>query len=208
LPRAVPDMTERYFHPAALVESDQIGSGTRVWAFAHVMAGARIGRNCNVGDHAFVETGAVVGDNVTLKNNVCVWLGVTLEDDVFVGPNASFTNDRHPRSPRMPQVRGRYERPEGWLLPTVVERGVSIGANATILPGLRLGRYSMIGAGAVVTADVPPFALVVGSAARQIADLCRCGHKLTGDYRSAKCGECGETPEMRCHPVEMEALTR
>ena len=200
-------MSERYFHPAALVESDQIGPGTRVWAFAHVMRGTQIGSNCNIGDHAFVEAGAVVGDNVTLKNNVCVWLGVTLEDDVFVGPNATFTNDRHPRSPRMPQVRGRYERPDSWMLPTVVERGVSIGANATILPGVRLGRYSMIAAGAVVTEDVPPFALVVGSPARQIGDICRCGQRLSGDFRSATCTHCDETPEMRCHPSELEALT-
>lgn len=93
------------------------------------------------------------------------------------------------------------------MLPTVVERGVSIGANATILPGLRLGRYSMIAAGAVVTGDVPPFALVVGSPARQIGDICRCGQRLSGDFRSAICTQCGETPETRCHPSELEALT-
>ena len=105
------------YHPAALVETDDIGAGTRVWAFAHVMRGARVGSNCNVGDHAFVEAGAVVGNNVTLKNNVCVWAGVTLEDDVFVGPNATFTNDRYPRSPRMPEAAARYETPERWLSP-------------------------------------------------------------------------------------------
>lgn len=190
-------MAERYYHPAALVEADDVGSGTRVWAFAHVMRGARIGRCCNIGDHAFVESGAVVGDNVTLKNNVCVWMGVTLGDDVFVGPNATFTNDRHPRSPRMPQVAEKYGSVDNWLLPTIVEQGVSIGANATILPGLRLGRFSMIAAGSVVTSDVPPFALVVGSPARVVGHVCRCGQKLAGSYLAATCEACGETPEMR-----------
>ena len=149
-----------------------------MWAFAHVMRGARIGGNCNLGDHAFVESGATVGNNVTLKNNVCVWMGVTLEDDVFVGPNATFTNDRHPRSPRMPEAAARYESTDRWLSPTVVERGVSIGGNATILPGIRLGRYSMIAAGSIVTADVPPFALMVGAPARLVGHVCRCGQKL------------------------------
>ncbi|MEX2315992.1 MAG: acyltransferase [Pirellulales bacterium] len=199
-------MSERFFHPAALVESDQIGVGTRVWAFAHVMAGAVVGGHCNLGDHAFLESGATIGNNVTVKNNVCVWSGVTLEDDVFVGPNVSFTNDRYPRSPRMAQVAARYERPERWLLPTVVERGASIGANATILPGIRLGRYSMIAAGALVTADVPPFALMVGSPARRVACVCRCGRKLSGSYRAATCEHCGEGPEFRCHKSELEAL--
>jgi acetyltransferase-like isoleucine patch superfamily enzyme len=199
-------MTDNLCHPTALVESVQVGPGTRVWAFAHVMAGARVGRNCNLGDHTFVESGAIVGNNVTVKNNVCIWAGITLEDDVFVGPNVAFTNDRYPRSPRMPQVRERYERFERWLEPTVVERGATIGANATVLPGTRLGRYSMIAAGAVVTADVPPFALMVGSPARRVADVCRCGQKLAGGYLTAGCDRCGETPEARC-PSEREALT-
>jgi acetyltransferase-like isoleucine patch superfamily enzyme len=199
-------MANGNFHPTALVESAQIGDGTRVWAFAHVMAGARVGSNCNLGDHTFVEGGAVIGNNVTLKNNVCVWAGITLEDDVFVGPNVAFTNDRFPRSPRMTQVRERYSRPDHWLEATVVECGATIGANATVLPGIRLGRYSMVAAGAVVTVDVPPFALVVGSAARRVADVCRCGQKLAGDYRSTACVECGETPAMRCLTTELEAL--
>jgi acetyltransferase-like isoleucine patch superfamily enzyme len=194
------------YHPAALVESDEIGAGTRVWAFAHVMRGARIGERCNIGDHAFVESGAVVGNNVTLKNNVCVWAGVTLDDDVFVGPNATFTNDRHPRSPRMPQAAARYENTDGWLLPTVVERGVSIGANATIVPGVRLGRYCMIAAGSVVTADVPPFALMMGAPARAVGNVCRCGQKLLGDYRATICDACRETPQMRCEQLELETI--
>ena len=199
-------MTKKHIHPAALVESDQIGPGTRVWAFAHVMAGATIGSHCNLGDHSFVEAGASIGNNVTLKNHVCVWAGLVLEDDVFVGPHVTFTNDRNPRSPRMAQAADRYERPENWQLPTVVERGASLGANATILPGIRVGRYSMVAAGAVVTADVAPFALVVGSPARQVADVCRCGQRLPGSYRTAACIHCGETPAVRCEVSELEAI--
>jgi len=200
-------MINTYFHPAALVEADDIGAGTRVWAFAHIMRGARIGRCCNIGDHAFVEAGAVVGNNVTLKNNVCVWMGVTLEDDVFVGPNATFTNDRRPRSPRMPHAAARYKALESWLSPTVVERGVSIGANATILPGIRMGRYSMIAAGSVVTHDVPAFALMIGSPARVVGYVCRCGQKLRDSYLAATCDACGETPQMRCQHTELEAVS-
>ena len=201
-------MSDSYFHPAAIVESDAIGAGTRIWAFAHVMAGARIGANCNFGDHTFVESGASIGNNVTIKNNVCVWLGITIEDDVFIGPNVALTNGRGPRSAGMPEVQARNQRTENWLLPTVVERGASIGANATILPGVRLGRYSMVGAGAVVTRDVPPFALVIGSPARIVGNVCRCGMRLSDSYQQATCDECGETPEMRCYPSELEIASR
>jgi acetyltransferase-like isoleucine patch superfamily enzyme len=168
------------------------------------MAQARIGSNCNFGDHTFIETGATIGDNVTVKNNVCVWAGVTLQDDVFVGPNATFTNDRFPRSPRMPQAAERYRDCEQWLLPTIVERGATIGANATILPGFRLGRYCMIGAGALVTSYVSPFALLVGAPARQIGYVCRCGQRLDDCYRTATCAQCGETPAMRCTTLELK----
>jgi UDP-2-acetamido-3-amino-2,3-dideoxy-glucuronate N-acetyltransferase len=190
-------MADAFVHPTALVESDQVGSDTRIWAYAHVLAGARIGRRCNVGDHAFVESEAVIGNNVTLKNGVCVWDGVTLEDDVFVGPNVAFTNDRYPRSPRMARAGERYTCPSRWRLTTVVERGASIGANATILPGVRIGRYSLIAAGAAVTRDVEPFALMVGAPARQVGDVCRCGQRLSGSFRTTTCPHCGETPEVR-----------
>ncbi len=184
-------------HPSALVETEQIGEETNVWAFAHVMQGARIGAQVNIGDHAFVEGGAVIGDRVTLKNRVCVWEGITIESDVFVGPCVTFTNDKHPRSPRMERVRARYSSRQGWLVPTLVRRGCSIGAAATICPGIELGAYSMIGAGSVVTKNVPPFALVCGSPATHVADVCSCGQKLAGLFDQAACAHCGETPQER-----------
>lgn len=184
-------------HPSALVESEAIGEGTRVWAFAHILPGAIIGRNANIGDHAFIEGGAVIGDNVTVKNYVAVWDGVTLADDVFVGPHVAFTNDRYPRSPRMESARSRYTRRERWLCRTVVQRGCSIGANATILPGLTLGAFSFIAAGAVVTRDVPPFALMQGTPAVHAADVCGCGRRLSGSYRESPCEHCGEVPADR-----------
>src|SRR5207342_2050632 len=146
-----------YFcHPNALCESKEIGSGTRVWAFAHILPGARIGADCNICDGVFVENDVIVGDRVTVKCGVQLWDGVRLEDDVFVGPNATFTNDRFPRSRQYPAA-----FPE-----TVVETGASIGANATLLPGIEIGANAMVGAGAVVTRSVPPNAIVVGNPAR------------------------------------------
>ncbi|MDE0865584.1 MAG: acyltransferase [Rubripirellula sp.] len=181
-------------HPRALVDDPQcLGTGTAVWAFAHVMAGAQVGAQCNIGDHAFIESGAKVGDRVTIKNQVLLWEGVTIEDDVFVGPRATFTNDRYPRSARMEQAREKYSAKENWLLRTTVRQGCSIGANATICPGLELGRYSMIAAGAVVTADVEPYSLVMGIPARHVGYSCGCGERLTGHYKHANCEHCGET---------------
>ncbi len=147
-----------FIHPQALVESPHVGDGTRVWAFAHVLPDAVIGRECNICDGVFVENDVVVGDRVTVKCGVQLWDGVTLEDDVFVGPNATFTNDPFPRSRQRPE---RFSR-------TVVRRGASIGANATILPGLTIGQHALVGAGSVVTRDVPAYAVVVGNPARII----------------------------------------
>jgi UDP-2-acetamido-3-amino-2,3-dideoxy-glucuronate N-acetyltransferase len=149
-------MAESFRHPQAIVESDRIGRGTRIWAFAHVLPGAVVGEDCNICDHTFIENDVVVGDRVTIKCGVQLWDGVRLEDDVFVGPNATFTNDPFPRSrahlPAHPK--------------TVVRAGASIGANATILPGLTIGPRAMIGAGAVVTRSVPANAVVAGNPAR------------------------------------------
>ncbi len=145
-----------FVHPNALCESANIGAGTRIWAFAHVLPKATIGKDCHICDQVFIENDVVVGDRVTVKCGVQLWDGVTLEDDVFVGPNVTFTNDRMPRSKHYPAEFAK----------TLVCRGASIGANATILPGLVIGHDAMIGAGSVVTQSVPPHAIVVGNPAR------------------------------------------
>ncbi len=177
-----------FIHPTALNESGTVGKGTRIWAFAHVMKGAVVGERCNIGDHAFVENGAVLGNGVTVKNGVCVWEGITLEDYVFVGPNAVFTNDLWPRSPRNPVAEARY-RDKRWLVPTRVACGATIGANATVLCGVHIGRYALIAAGAVVTTDVPDHALMLGVPARRVGWVCACGAKLPD--RKLHCKECG-----------------
>jgi acetyltransferase-like isoleucine patch superfamily enzyme len=149
-------MNPPFIHPQALVETDRIGPGTRVWAFAHILPKAVIGADCNICDHVFIENDVRVGDRVTVKCGVQLWDGLRVEDDVFIGPNATFTNDPTPRSRRhLP----RY--PE-----TLIQRGASVGAGATILPGLTIGMGAMVGAGAVVTRSVPPHAVVVGNPAR------------------------------------------
>jgi UDP-2-acetamido-3-amino-2,3-dideoxy-glucuronate N-acetyltransferase len=172
-------MKDVFVHDKALCESDDVGPGTRVWAFAHVMAGARIGADCNVCDHAFIETGAVVGDRVTVKNNVLLWDKVTVEDDVFLGPNAVFTNDLVPRA--------ALKKDPSAFAPTLVRRGASIGANATIVCGVTVGEHAFVGAGAVVIADVPAHALVVGNPARAIGWVCVCGERLP-DSLVCSCG--------------------
>jgi len=145
-----------FVHELGRCESRQVGAGTRIWAYAHVLPGARIGSDCNICDHVFIENDVVIGDRVTVKCGVQLWDGLRVEDDVFIGPNATFTNDRFPRSKQYPEK----------FAATHVEQGASIGANATILPGLRISRHAMIGAGAVVTRSVPPYAIVVGNPAR------------------------------------------
>ncbi len=157
---AVPESC--FIHERALVESDAIGPGTRVWAFAHVMAGARIGAGCNVCDHTYVEGNVVVGDRVTIKSGVYLWSGLRVQDDVFIGPQATFTNDRFPRSkqPFEPAI-------------TTICRGASIGAGAVILPGITIGEWAMVGAGAVVIEDVPGDSVVVGNPARVVRTLDR-----------------------------------
>lgn len=147
-------------HEQSLVESKTIGQDTRVWAFVHILPGAHIGSQCNICDHVFIENNVVIGDRVTIKCGVQIWDGITLEDDVFIGPNATFTNDLFPRS-----------KQDFSLLQTIVKKGATIGANATILPGITIGENSMIGAGSVVTKDVPPNVLVVGNPARIIKRL-------------------------------------
>ena len=168
-----------FIHPAALVESVSIGSGTRVWAFAHIMDGAVVGQNCNVCDHTFIESNVTIGNGVTIKNGVAVWDLVTIEDHVFIGPNAVFTNDLRPRA----EVRKGSDQLDG----TWVKQGATIGANATIVAGVTIGRYAMIGAGTVVLKDVPEQALVVGNPARLVGYVCVCGEKLNRDFQCV-CG--------------------
>src|SRR5262249_21260433 len=149
-------MADYLVHPNAICETTSIGAGTRIWAFAHILPGAKIGRDCNICDHTFIENQVVIGDRVTIKCGVQVWDGVRLEDDVLVGPNATFTNN--------PNRRGKGSLPAP--VETVVESGASIGANATILPGIRIGEKALVGAGAVVTHSAPANAIVRGNPAQ------------------------------------------
>jgi UDP-2-acetamido-3-amino-2,3-dideoxy-glucuronate N-acetyltransferase len=169
-------------HESAFVdEGAVVGEGSKIWHFCHVSTGARIGASCALGQNVFVASTALIGDRVRIQNNVSIYDGVSIEDDVFVGPSAVFTNVINPRS----EVPRKDE-----YLPTKVGVGASIGANATIICGSTLGRYSFVGAGAVVTHDVKPFALVVGVPARQIGWMCRCGVRLDVTSNTCTCAGC------------------
>ncbi len=183
---------KKYFiHPTAIVEEDvEIGEGTRIWHFVHIRRGAKIGRNCNIGKGVYIDEDVIIGNNVKIQNFVSVYRGVTIEDDVLVGPHATFTNDLYPRA---------FSR-EWEVVPTRVKRGASIGANATIVCGVTIGEYSMIGAGSVVTRNVPPFGLVYGNPARLRGFVCYCGRKLKDEEKIKeskediifKCSYCGK----------------
>jgi UDP-2-acetamido-3-amino-2,3-dideoxy-glucuronate N-acetyltransferase len=182
-------MTEEYFvHESSYVdEGAEIGAGTKIWHFSHVMGGARIGRGCNLGQNVLVAPGVSIGNNVKIQNNVSVYEGVVLEDDVFCGPSMVFTNVVNPRS----HVSRKHEYRE-----TVVGRGATLGANSTILCGNRIGEYAFVAAGAVVTGSVPPLALVAGVPARRIGWMCACGVRLAFAPVAeghATCDECGAT---------------
>jgi UDP-2-acetamido-3-amino-2,3-dideoxy-glucuronate N-acetyltransferase len=168
-----------HVHPLGLCESTDVGPRTRVWAFAHVMEGAVVGADCNVGDHAFVETGAVVGDRVTIKNGVLVWDLVKIEDDVFLGPGATFTNDLNPRA--------AFKKDRAGFSHTLVRRGATIGANATVVCGTVIGEHAFVGAGSVVVNDIGPHVIAVGNPARQIGWVCECGERLP-DTLACACG--------------------
>jgi len=161
--------TKYYAHPTSIVESNAIGDGTKIWHFAHVRKGSKIGKNCNIGKSVYVDIDAVIGNNVKIQNFVSVYKGVTIEDDVFVGPSATFTNDLYPRA---------FIWDEEHVVPTNVRKGASIGANSTIICGTTIGEYAMIGAGSVVTKDVPAFGLVYGSPAKLKGYVCYCGRRL------------------------------
>ena len=178
-------MIPKYFaHPKALVEKGaRIGAKTRIWAFAHVVADAEIGECCNICDNVFVEGGARLGNHVTVKNGVAVWEGVYAEDYVFIGPGAVFTNDRLPRT-------SISRSKSDWLLPTRLEHGCTIGANATVICGHVVGRFAFVAAGAVVITDVPDHAMFSGVPARFRSWVCKCGSKLLVKSGTAKCKRC------------------
>jgi UDP-2-acetamido-3-amino-2,3-dideoxy-glucuronate N-acetyltransferase len=174
-------MTGYTAHPTAqIAEGARIGEGTRIWQHCIVLDGARIGRDCKLAHNVFVEDGAVLGDRVVIKDNVCLYSGVVLDDDVFIGPNAVFTNVNTPRA--FVSRKDEYE-------PTHIGRGASVGANATVICGHSVGEHAMIGAGAVVAADVPRHALVVGNPARRIGWVSRAGEILGPDLRCPRGGE-------------------
>jgi len=175
--------SDTLIHPTAIIdEGCTIGEGTRIWHFSHVMHGARVGKSCNIGQNVVISPGAIVGDRVKIQNNVSVYTGVTVEDDAFLGPSCVFTNVINPRS---------FISRKDEFRPTIVRRGASIGANATIVCGNEIGEYAMIGAGAVVTKDVPPYSLWVGNPARQAGWVSRAGHKLDFNDGMAVCPETG-----------------
>jgi acetyltransferase-like isoleucine patch superfamily enzyme len=148
-------------HTLALCESTQIGNNTRIWAFSHVLPFAEIGEDCNICENVFIENGARVGNNVTIKNGVQLWDGISIENDVFIGPNVTFCNDKYPQSGNR-----NFD-----LMPTTIKQGASIGANATILPGIQIGQFAIVGAGSVVTKDVHDYQVVAGNPAKQIRDI-------------------------------------
>jgi UDP-2-acetamido-3-amino-2,3-dideoxy-glucuronate N-acetyltransferase len=175
----------KYFvHPSSYVDEPcEIGDGTKIWHFCHVMQGARIGANCVLGQNVFVAGGVAIGNNVKIQNNVSVYSGVTLEDYVFCGPSMVFTNVKTPRSAFPRNTADDY-------LPTQVKYGASIGANATIVCGVTVGRWALVAAGSVVTRDVPDHALMIGVPAKQLGWVCECGLALVFTGREATC-QCG-----------------
>ncbi|TAM86012.1 N-acetyltransferase [bacterium] len=180
-----------FVHESSYVDEPcVIGEGTKIWHFSHVMAETSIGRNCSLGQNVLIASRVTIGDNVKIQNNVSVYEGVVLEDDVFCGPSMVFTNVTTPRS-RFPR-----NRPEDYRK-TVVRRGATIGANATIVCGVMIGEYAFVGAGAVVTRDVPPYGLVFGNPARLRGFACECGMTLAVEDERALCRACGEAYAMR-----------
>ena len=205
------DSTPRV-HPTADIEPDvQIGPGTTVWNRAQVRTGARIGADCVVGRDAFIDVGVVIGDRVKIQNAALIYRGVTVDDGVFIGPNAILTNDRFPRAIT---ATGELARAQDWVIsPIRLRTGASIGAGAVVIAGHDIGRFATVGAGAVVTRDVPDHALVAGNPARRIGWVCSCGHRLVDprgrpvsgqESGSVACGSCGSRYEIggdRCSPL-------
>lgn len=188
-----------YAHPTAVIDDGcEIGDGTKIWHFCHVMSDAKIGERCNLGQNVMVAPGVVLGNNVKVQNNVSIYTGVTLEDDVFCGPSMVFTNVINPRS----HIIRRHE-----YKPTLVRRGASLGANSTVICGTTIGRYAFVAAGAVATRDVPDYALVAGVPARRIGWVCYCGARLPASAGSVTCDECHRTYliDQTCSQIEDQA---
>jgi len=186
---------DSYFvHPSAIIdEGCEIGPGTKIWHFSHLMTGCKLGNSCNLGQNVVVSPGVTLGNNVKVQNNVSIYTGVNCEDDVFLGPSMVFTNVINPRS--AVNRKNEYAR-------TNVGKGASIGANATIVCGHDIGKYAFIGAGAVVTKDVPDYALVIGNPSRQTGWMSEFGHKLTFNEQGlATCAESGQTYELKNNKV-------
>lgn len=183
-----------YFHPTAIIdEGCEIGSGTKIWHFSHIMTGCKMGEKCNIGQNVVVSPGVILGNNVKVQNNVSIYEGVTCDDDVFLGPSMVFTNVINPRS--AVNRRGQYSR-------THVGKGVSIGANATIVCGHDIGEYAFIGAGAVVTKTILPYALIVGNPGKQIGWMSEYGHRLHFDESGiAVCPESSQKYELKNQKV-------
>ena len=182
-------------HSTAIVdEGAQLGEGTRVWHWVHICGGARVGERCSFGQNVFVGNDVVIGNNVKVQNNVSIYDAVTLEDDVFCGPSMVFTNVHNPRSHVV--RKNEYRR-------TVVRQGASIGANATVVCGNTIGRFAFIGAGAVVTRDVPDHALMVGTPARRLGWMCRCGVRLPAGEGRLTCPDCGQAYQVTAEACEL-----
>jgi acetyltransferase-like isoleucine patch superfamily enzyme len=176
-----PQKPPPFIHPLAVVETEMVGCGTRIWAWSHLQKDVVIGEYCNIGEHCFLENGVRIGNRVVIKNGISLWEGIHVADDVFIGPHAVFTNERFPRA----GFRKKYE-------PITIAEGASIGAGAVITPGIKLGRYATVGAGSVVTHDIPDHALVTGNPASFHAWMCICGLKLKLDEpNNQSVCECG-----------------
>ncbi len=179
-------------HPTADVSPEaRIGPGTKIWHQAQVREGAVVGAECNIGKGVYIDRDVVVGNRVKIQNRASLYRGLTVEDGVFIGPHVSFTNDRYPRSV---SPEGVLRTDADWEpVPTLVRQGASIGAGAVVLPGVTIGRWAMVGAGALVVRDVPDHMLVVGNPARVAGRVCACGHRLVEEGEGWRCGACGRT---------------